>query len=69
MTTNGSQDGLCKTLEMLADPGDTVVIEDYSYFATKSILDPIGVDYVVVETDRDGMVVADLEEKLKQRSV
>lgn len=37
VVTNGSQDGLCKALEMLMEPGESVVIEDYVYAGTLSV--------------------------------
>eukprot|EP00095_Tigriopus_kingsejongensis_P005565 snap_masked-scaffold12_size759060-processed-gene-2.11 protein:Tk05565 transcript:snap_masked-scaffold12_size759060-processed-gene-2.11-mRNA-1 annotation:"kynurenine alpha-aminoadipate aminotransferase mitochondrial precursor" len=55
ITTNGSQDGLCKALEMVVNPGDSVILEDHTYFACMSILDPIGTNYVIVEGDQNGM--------------
>ncbi len=54
VTCNGSQDGLSKSLEMMADAGDAVVVEDHTFFATLSILDPLRAKYVVVKTDRQG---------------
>lgn len=55
VTTNGSQDGLCKSLEMIVNPGDSVILENHTYFACMSILNPIGAKYVVVEGDHHGI--------------
>ncbi len=54
VTSNGSQDGLSKSLEMMANEGDSVVVEDHTFFATVSILDPIKAKYVTVDTDSQG---------------
>ncbi len=54
VTCNGSQDGLSKSLEMMANIGDSVVVEDHTFFATLSILDPLKAKYVTVEMDRKG---------------
>ena len=38
IVTCGSQDGLCKAIEMLLSPGDSVVVEDYIYAGTLGIM-------------------------------
>ncbi len=38
VVTCGSQDGLCKAIEMLTDPGDSVIVEDYVYAGTLGIM-------------------------------
>ena len=55
VTTNGSQDGLSKSLEMLTNPGDSLVVEDHSFFSTFSILDPHGARYIPVDGDNEGI--------------
>ena len=36
VTVSGSQDGLSKALEMVMNPGDSILLEDHTYFATPS---------------------------------
>ena len=55
VVTNGSQDGLCKALEMLMEPGEPVVIEDYVYAGTLAIMEPYKPNYLVVPGDGNGM--------------
>lgn len=69
MTSNGSQDGLCKSLEMLTDPGDSLVVEDHTFFATFSILNPIEANYVPVESDQHGMRPDSLFKALTERQL
>lgn len=38
VVTCGSQDGLCKAIEMLLEPEGTVVVEDYVYSGTLAIM-------------------------------
>lgn len=54
VTCNGSQDGLSKSLEMMAGPGEAAVVEDHTFFAVLNILDPLGTKYIKVETDKEG---------------
>jgi DNA-binding transcriptional MocR family regulator len=65
--TNGSQDGICKAMEMLINAGDAVVLEEYVYSSVLSILDPYRPDYVVVEADGEGMHADSLEGVLHTR--
>lgn len=64
--TAGSQDGLCKALEMLMNVGSSVLIEDYVYAGTLSILNPYNPKYFVIQTDSLGMKPESLELNLSQ---
>lgn len=55
VVTTGSQDGLCKALEMLMEPGEPVVVEDFVYAGTLAIMDPYKPDYRIVPGDSKGM--------------
>jgi len=55
VVTTGSQDGLCKALEMLMEPGEPVVVEDFVYAGTLAIMDPYRPDYKIVPGDSEGM--------------
>ena len=47
--------GLCKALEMLMEPGEPVVVEDFVYAGTLAIMDPYKPDYRIVPGDSKGM--------------
>jgi len=64
--TTGSQDGLCKALEMLVDMGSSVLVEEYVYSGTLSILNPYKPKYFVIQSDHLGMIPDSLEKTLSQ---
>jgi kynurenine/2-aminoadipate aminotransferase len=64
LVTSGSQDGLCKALEMILNEGDSIVVEDYIYSGTLAIMNPYKPNYVVVSSDKDGMRPDKLREAL-----
>ena len=68
VVTNGSQDGLCKALEMLMNVGSTVLVEEYVYSGTLSIINPYEPRYQVVKCDMEGMRPDSLREILSQWS-
>ncbi|KAK3858453.1 hypothetical protein Pcinc_035358 [Petrolisthes cinctipes] len=55
IVTSGSQDGLCKAIEMMIKPGDYFATQEPCYTGTLSILHPYSLRYVPVEGDREGM--------------
>ena len=56
VVTSGSQDGLCKAIEMLMEPGSPVVVEEFIYAGTLTILNPYCPEYLKVTSDSDGMI-------------
>jgi kynurenine/2-aminoadipate aminotransferase len=65
IVTNGSQDGLAKTFEMLLTPGvDSLIVESPTYSGSLSFLEPQGIDLVGVSTDGDGLIPSSLESLL-----
>ncbi|XP_042889003.1 kynurenine/alpha-aminoadipate aminotransferase, mitochondrial-like isoform X1 [Penaeus japonicus] len=66
IVTAGSQDGLCKALEMMIEPGDFVVTQEPCYTGTLSILNPFEPRYVAVQCDHEGMNPEALKEALSQ---
>jgi len=64
--TNGSQDALTKTFEMILDPseGDALIIESPTYSGTLAFLEPFGARLVEIPTDGEGMVTSALRERL-----
>jgi len=69
VVTNGSQDGLCKALEMLLNIGSSVLIEEYVYSGTLSIINPYNPKYFVVESDKEGMKPDSLRRILAKWSI
>lgn len=66
IVTCGSQDGLCKALEMLLTPGAPVVVEDFIYAGTLAIMEPYKPKYITVEGDHQGIRTDLLRDKLAQ---
>jgi len=56
IVTSGSQDGLCKALEMLITPGDNILMDLPGYPGTLAVLNPLGANILGIESDHDGMV-------------
>ncbi|KAB7505456.1 Kynurenine/alpha-aminoadipate aminotransferase, mitochondrial, partial [Armadillidium nasatum] len=52
----GSQDGLCKTFEMLLEPNDYVVTQEPCYTGTLAIVGPYTPKVLAVECDDKGMI-------------
>ncbi|XP_045597416.1 kynurenine/alpha-aminoadipate aminotransferase, mitochondrial isoform X2 [Procambarus clarkii] len=55
IVTAGSQDGLCKALEMMVNTGDYVVTQEPCYTGTLAILNPYKPRYLAVQGDHEGM--------------
>jgi len=55
VVTSGSQDGLSKTFEMMLNQGSSVLVEDFVYSGTLSIINPYQPKYHVIESDDQGM--------------
>jgi len=68
IVTSGSQDGLCKAMEMMLSKGDKVLMDTPAYPGTLAILKPLGTNILAVKSDRDGMIPESLEEILSQWS-
>ncbi|XP_068230473.1 kynurenine/alpha-aminoadipate aminotransferase, mitochondrial-like [Palaemon carinicauda] len=64
IVTAGSQDGLCKAIEMMVNPGDYVVTQEPCYTGTLSILNPLKPQYLPVKCDHEGMNPSALREML-----
>ena len=68
IVTSGSQDGLCKCLEALLEPGSSVIMEEFVYAGTLSIIEPYKPNYHVVTADAQGMRPDSLKQILSQWS-
>lgn len=55
LVTVGSQDGICKSFEMLLEPGDAVVVEDFIFAGILGVISPYNPEYIKVQADADGM--------------
>lgn len=56
----GSQSLLNRALDMLLDPGDSLLLESPTYPGTLSLLQPIDPKFVPIETDGSGLVPSSL---------
>jgi len=68
LITSGSQQGLDFTGKILLDPGDVVLCESPTYLGAINAFKAYEPRFVEVETDDDGMVIADLERRLDEIS-
>ncbi len=66
MIISGSQQGLDLAGKVFLDPGDVVLCEDPTYTAALSSMRGYECEFVPVATDEAGMVMEDLERKLKE---
>lgn len=64
--TSGSQQGLDLTAKIFIDPGDTVIVERPTYMGAINAFKYYQPRFVEVDMDEDGMLMDDLEEKLRE---
>jgi len=64
LVTNGSSMGLHLVCSLFTHPGDLVFVEEPTYFLALRILADHGLQVIPIQTDRDGLVIESLEEKL-----
>ncbi|POT56780.1 GntR family transcriptional regulator [Citrobacter amalonaticus] len=69
LVTNGSQQSLDILSRTLVDPGDKVVVERPTYLAALQILQLSQADILSVGTDKDGMIVDELEVLLQNHRI
>mmetsp|Transcript_36835 Transcript_36835/g.50744 ORF Transcript_36835/g.50744 Transcript_36835/m.50744 type:complete len:421 (+) Transcript_36835:89-1351(+) len=62
---NGSQDAIYKSMDMLLDSGDHLLVEEPSYSGTLAALRPLHCNLVGVKTDSNGLLPDELERILK----
>lgn len=63
--TNGSSMGLHLICSLFTRPGDLVFVEEPTYFLALRILADHDLQVIPIQTDRDGLMIESLEEKLK----
>lgn len=66
IVSNGGQQSLFNVTEVMADPGDIVLVEDPTYFVYMDVLTSAGARVMGVTTDEEGMVPAALRERFAQ---
>ncbi len=64
--TNGASMGLHLICTLFTKPGDIVFVEEPSYFLALRIFADHELRLVPIRTDENGLVIADLEEKLNE---
>jgi aromatic amino acid aminotransferase I / 2-aminoadipate transaminase len=62
----GNTDALYKIFNMLLDPEDSVLVEEFTYPSALEALHPLQVNTVAVKMDREGMLDTDLEDILSK---
>jgi DNA-binding transcriptional MocR family regulator len=65
LVTNGSSMGLHLICSLFTRPGDLVFVEEPTYFLALHILADHDLQVIPIQTDRDGLMIESLEEKLK----
>lgn len=61
MVTSGSQEALCLTTNILAEPGDAVAVEMPAFFGALHLFQAMGLRIIPIPMDADGMRVDVLE--------
>ncbi|CBG90282.1 PLP-dependent aminotransferase family protein [Citrobacter rodentium] len=69
LITNGSQQSLDILVRTLVNPGDKVVVERPTYLAALQVLQLSQADILSVGTDKDGMIVDELEQLLQRHTI
>ncbi|VEN51376.1 unnamed protein product [Callosobruchus maculatus] len=65
LLTNGSQDGISKSLEMIVQEGDSVLVQNPLYTGTEIILKPYKVNLIGIEQDKYGIIPKKLVDALE----
>ncbi|XP_023209926.1 aromatic amino acid aminotransferase DDB_G0287711-like [Centruroides sculpturatus] len=63
--TGGSTSGLWMTVSLLFRPGMCVFVEDPTYYLALELFQDFSMNIIPVQTDKDGIVIEDLREKLE----
>jgi len=69
MLTAGGQQSLVLLIQALLKSGDTVAVEDPSFFNGISVLNAMSIKVIKIPVDQDGMCVSVLEKMVKKESV
>lgn len=66
LITTGSQQAIYLLTRVYLSAGDVILVENPTYLAALQIFKASGIQVIGVDADRDGMLLDDLEAKLKQ---
>ncbi|CAK1589881.1 unnamed protein product [Parnassius mnemosyne] len=67
LVTNGAQHGIYQCVDMLLDPGDPVILSEFSYTGVISVLRPYDPEIISIPEDDNGMSSETLEAILESR--
>lgn len=65
MTTTGATQGIHLACDVFLDPGDVVLVESPSFLSTLMLFKKYFVKCIPLEMDEDGIMIEDLEEKIR----
>lgn len=68
LVLTGSNQGIGFIAEALVNPGDNVLVESPTFLTTIMVLNKLGANCIPVNVDDNGMIMEDLEEKIKKYS-
>jgi 2-aminoadipate transaminase len=68
ITTTGSTQGIHLSMDILVNEDDTVLVESPTFLSTLMVLNKIGCKCVPVEVGEQGILLDDLEAKIKEHS-
>ncbi|CAH2058464.1 unnamed protein product, partial [Iphiclides podalirius] len=67
MVVNGAQHGIYQCVDMLLDPGDPVILSEFSYTGAISVLRPYDPEIISIPEDESGIMSETLEAVLESR--
>lgn len=65
LCVTGSTQGISLALELFLDKGDKVLVENPTFLGTTNVMRKLGAELIPVEMDEGGVILADLEEKIR----
>ena len=66
ITTSGATQGIKLSVDVFLDYGDVVLVESPTFLGTLMIFDKYFINCIPVETDENGIIIEDLELKIKK---
>lgn len=63
--TNGSQDGMSRTLEMILEENDSMLVQNPYYAGTEAIVKPLNVNVIGIDQDQFGIIPQKLVDALE----
>jgi aromatic amino acid aminotransferase I len=64
LLNSGNTDGWCKVVRMLCEPGNLILVEEYTYPSSQALWIPMGCQAVPIKLDGEGMRADSLEDVL-----